>query len=196
MIKTLLTLMWEFVKTGLLSVGGGMATIPFLGDMADTYGWFTRVELANIIAVAESTPGPIGVNAATYVGYVTMSRYGYLWGILGGVASTLCLVAPEIAVITLVAKGLAKYKSSRVVENVFYALRPTAAGLIAAAGFSVVKTALNLQLTLAPWSFAVDWRCLILFAAFVGVMCIKKLKNVHPLVFLAAGGLLGALLKL
>ena len=66
-----LQLFWEFFKTGLFAVGGGMATIPFLYNMSDKTGWFTHQDLANMIAVGESTPGPIGVNMATYVGYVT-----------------------------------------------------------------------------------------------------------------------------
>ena len=66
-----LQLFWEFFKTGLFAIGGGMATLPFLYDMADKTGWFTRAQLADMIAVSESTPGPIGVNMATYVGYLT-----------------------------------------------------------------------------------------------------------------------------
>ena len=66
-----LQLFWEFFKTGLFAIGGGMATLPFLYDMADKTGWFTRAQLADMIAVSESTPGPIGVNMATYVGFLT-----------------------------------------------------------------------------------------------------------------------------
>ena len=136
MIKTILLLIFEFMKTGLMAVGGGMACIRFLQDMIAKYGWLTGEELANIIAVAESTPGPIGVNAATYVGYSVLSQYGQAWALLGGVIATLSLIAPQIAVIVLVARGLEKYRSSKLVNDAFGALRPAAAGLVAAAGWS------------------------------------------------------------
>ena len=91
-----LRLFWEFFKTGLFAVGGGMATIPFLYDMADATGWFTRNDVANMIAVGESTPGPIGVNMATYVGYVTGSNVGGLpCAILGAAVATIGLVTPS-----------------------------------------------------------------------------------------------------
>lgn len=66
-----LRLFWEFFKTGLFSVGGGLATLPFIYDMSDRTGWFTYQQIADMVAVSESTPGPIGVNTATYVGYIT-----------------------------------------------------------------------------------------------------------------------------
>ena len=91
-----LQLFYEFFKTGLFAVGGGMATLPFLYDMADRTDWFTRAELANMVAVSEATPGPIGVNMATYVGYLS-------GGIPGAVVATLGLVTPSIIVILLVA---------------------------------------------------------------------------------------------
>ncbi len=87
----LLTLIAEFFKTGLFAVGGGLATLPFLTQMQKTYGWFTPEDLANMIAVSESTPGPIGVNMATYVGYVTGgTQDGMLGSILGAEVPTVC----------------------------------------------------------------------------------------------------------
>ena len=79
-IMLFLRLFYEFFKTGLFAVGGGMATIPFLYNMADNTGWFTRMDVDNMIAVGESTPGPIGVNMATYVGYITGANEGGLPG--------------------------------------------------------------------------------------------------------------------
>ena len=90
-----LHLFWEFFKTGLFAVGGGLATLPFLQDMADRTGWFTRAQLADMLAVSESTPGPIGVNMATYVGYVTR-------GVPGAIVSTLGLVTPSVIVILVI----------------------------------------------------------------------------------------------
>ena len=192
MIKTILLLIFEFMKTGLMAVGGGMACIRFLQDMIAKYGWLTGEELANIIAVAESTPGPIGVNAATYVGYSVLSPYGAVWGVLGGIISTLSLISPQIVVIIFVAKGLEKYRRSKLVNDAFGALRPAAAGLVAAAGWSVIRS--SLSFSLAP--FHVDVVSLVLYGALVTLMLLPKLKKIHPALFLAAGGLIGALLGL
>ena len=134
-----LRLFYEFFKTGLFAVGGGMATIPFLYNMADATGWFTRNDVANMIAVGESTPGPIGVNMATYVGYVTGGNIGGLpFAILGAVVATVGLVTPSIIVILIIASFLKSFRENRLVENAFYGLRPASTGLIAAAGISVV----------------------------------------------------------
>lgn len=192
MIKTILLLIFEFMKTGLMAVGGGMACIRFLQDMIARYGWLTEEELANIIAVAESTPGPIGVNAATYMGYSVLSQYGKGWALLGGVITTLSLIAPQIAVIVLVARGLQKYRSSKLVNDAFGALRPAAAGLVAAAGWSVIQSSLSLGFV----PFHVDYISLILYAVLVALMFLPKLKKIHPVLFLAVGGLIGALLSL
>ncbi len=137
----LFRLYYEFLKVGLFSVGGGLATIPFLYDLADRTAWFTYEDVANMIAVAESTPGAIGVNMATYTGYTTA-------GIPGGVTATLGLITPAIFVITLVAKLLNRYLNNPYVESAFYGLRPASVGLIAAAGLGVVQTAL---LDLSAW---------------------------------------------
>jgi len=118
-----LQLFWEFFKTGLFAVGGGMSTIPFLYDMSDKTGWFTQQDLANMIAVGESTPGPIGVNMATYVGYVTGMEEGTLFSaLLGAVTATLGLVLPSLIVILMVAAMLKRFKDSKYVNRAFYGL--------------------------------------------------------------------------
>jgi chromate transporter len=138
-----LRLFYEFFKTGLFSIGGGMATVPFLKSMAAKTGWFTFGELADMIAVAESTPGPMGVNTATYVGFTTGSRAaGMIGGLAGAVIATLGLVAPSIIVILIIASILEKFRKSKYVEAAFYGLRPASVGLIAAAGVSVFLIAI------------------------------------------------------
>ena len=131
----LLRLFWEFFKIGLFAVGGGMATIPFLYDLSDRTGWFTYTQLADMIAISESTPGPIGVNMATYVGY-EMS------GDLGSISTTLGFVAPSIIIIVIVSIFLQKFRDNRYVESAFYGLRPASSGLIASAALSVAIVAL------------------------------------------------------
>ena len=121
-----LRLFWEFFKTGLFSVGGGLATLPFIYDMSDRTGWFTYQQIADMVAVSESTPGPIGVNTATYVGYVTA-------GVPGALIATLGLVTPAVICILIIASCLKKFRENRFVDHAFYGLRPASAGLIAAA---------------------------------------------------------------
>lgn len=123
-----LRLFWEFFKTGLFSVGGGLATLPFIYDMSDRTGWFTYQQIADMVAVSESTPGPIGVNTATYVGYIT-------GGVPGALVATLGLVTPAVICILIIASCLKKFRENRFVDHAFYGLRPASAALIAAAGF-------------------------------------------------------------
>lgn len=130
-----LTLFYEFFKIGLFAVGGGLATIPFLMDIADKYPWLTREMLADMIAVSESTPGPIGVNMATYAGFEAA-------GVAGALTATFSLVLPSFLVILLVARFLQKYNSSPLVQSTFSCIRPAVAGLIGAAGWSVIRVAL------------------------------------------------------
>ena len=113
-------LFWEFFKAGLFAIGGGMATVPFLQEMGDATGWFTSAELADMIAISESTPGPIGVNMATYVGNVTA-------GIPGGIIATLGLVTPSVIIILIVATVLKKFRDNKYVNSAFYGLRPATA---------------------------------------------------------------------
>ena len=130
-----LRLFYEFFKTGLFAFGGAIATIPFLSDMGARTGWFTQEFLADMLAVSESTPGPIGVNTATYVGYTVA-------GIPGGIVATLGLVTPSIVIILIVAAFLKAFKDNKYVKQGLYGIRPASMGLIAAAGVTVVKLCL------------------------------------------------------
>ena len=119
-----LTLFVRFFLTGLMAVGGGLATLPFLQEIGHDTGWFTSMDLANMIAVSESTPGPMGVNMATYVGYhVGSEHYGVLGGILGGTVATLSLILPSLIVILIVVRVLDAFKESRLVQAIFRGLR-------------------------------------------------------------------------
>ena len=128
---TYLRLFWEFFKTGLFAVGGGMATVPFLNNIGLATGWYSQTDLMNMLAVSESTPGPIGINMATYVGFTVA-------GIPGAVIATIGEVTPSIIVILIVAAMLTKFRNSKYVENAFYGLRPASSGLIGAACAGVV----------------------------------------------------------
>ncbi len=198
-LMTLLTLCFEFLKTGLLAVGGGLATLPFLTEIANKYpDWYTHTELADMIAVSESTPGPIGVNMATYVGFRVMSDYGFEWSILGAVLATVSLVLPSLIIIVVIAKMLSKYMENRFVQRMFSGLRPAVTGLIAAAGWSVIELAL-LDLTdfniMRFWE-AINIPAVIIFAVVLFFAMFKKTKKLHPIVFIGACAVLGIALKL
>ena len=171
-----LRLFWEFFKTGLFALGGGMATVPFLFDIGARTGWFTASELANMIAISESTPGPIGVNMATYVGFRSA-------GVLGGIVATIGLVTPSVIIILIVAKILSRFRNNPVVDTVFRYLRPAVIGLIMFALWQLV-----------PLTFlGADRNILILpvIAFAVLLFCLLKFKKVHPIVWIGVGAVFG-----
>ncbi len=187
-----LSLFWEFFKTGLFATGGGMATLPFLYRMSETKGWFTAAQLADMVAVSESTPGPIGVNMATYVGFTTA-------GIPGSLIATVGLVTPSIIVILIIARILQKFRSNITVDAAFYGLRPCSVGLIAAAGLLVVKIALFTLDRYAETHAILDALNIkaILLAAVLLVLTrgVKQVKKLHPIFFILASAVIGILFK-
>ncbi len=193
-----LQLFWEFFQTGLFAVGGGMATIPFLYNMSDKTGWFTHQDLANMIAVGESTPGPIGVNMATYVGYVTgMEQGGIAFAIAGAVTATLGLVLPSLIVILIVAAMLKRFKDSPLVQKAFYGLRPASTGLIAAAGISVAVSNLITIGGEEMHTFSLNWKGWILaIVLWLLTNKVTQTKKLHPIVFIGASALVGILFSM
>ena len=193
-------LFYEFFKVGLFAVGGGMATVPFLYDMSDATGWFTYDELTNMIAVGESTPGPIGVNMATYVGYITgMDAGGVASALLGAVVATLWLVAPSIVVILIIAVFLKNFRNNPYVNGAFYGLRPASTGLIAAAGLGVAVSNFFLgDIFVQGLSIAaINWKGLILAVILWSFTNrAKKIKSLHPIIFIAAWGIIGIIFSM
>ena len=184
-MMTLVTLFLEFFKTGLFAIGGGMATLPFLYELVK-YGWYTMPELMDMIAVAESTPGPIGVNMATYAGFRAC-------GILGSVTATIGLVMPSVIIVILVFKILEKFRNAPVVEDSFYGLRPAVAGLITVACTELFKLTMLKEITNGFFS-VFDYKALILFAVLTA--CVFKFKKIHPIVFIAIGAVCGILFQM
>ena len=188
-----LRLYWEFFKTGLFAVGGGMATLPFLQNIGETTGWYTYGDLMNMLAVSESTPGPIGINMATYVGFT-------VGGIPGAVIATLGEVTPSIIVILIVAAILRSFRDNVYVDRAFYGLRPASTGLIGAACAAVVLEVLtNVETAGGEGSLVktfrlgeggltalLNWRGLLL-AALILVLTnwVKPTKKLHPIVLIA-----------
>ena len=182
-----LRLFLEFFRAGLFAVGGGLATLPFLYDISTRTGWFTHAQLADMVAVSESTPGPIGVNMATYVGFTTA-------GLPGAVIATIGLITPSVIVILLVAQILDRFSSNHYVQDAFYGLRPASIGLIAAALFLVVKIALLDRAAFAASGALIDlFRPKAIVLAVILYFAMKKI-DLHPIVFLAVSAVVGILL--
>ena len=178
---TLITLCWEFFKTGLFSIGGGLATLPFLFRISQNYpDWYTVSELTNMVAVSESTPGPIGVNMATYTGSLVI-------GPIGGIFSTLSLVFPSVVVIILVAKVLQKFNENKLVKDIFYGLRPAVVGML----LSSILTVFESSLFKGDFMSGIDLRYWGLFAVLLfGLYKFKK----HPIVYIGIGAVIGMIL--
>ena len=184
----LLRLMAQFAKTGLFAVGGGLATLPFLYEMSDSTGWFSHADIADMIAVSESTPGPIGINMSTYAGFRTA-------GVPGGVLASLALAAPSVVIILIIARFLKKFRENRFVQGAFYGLRPASLAMITAAGLNVAKVALvNLAAFRASGSLADLFlpKAILLGVAIFAAQ--RKLKW-SPVVYIAAAAAAGILFR-
>ena len=185
---TVLTLFLEFLKIGMFSVGGGMATLPFIYALSEKTGWYSVQEIADMLAVSESTPGPIGINTATYVGYKVA-------GVPGALAASVGIIIPGLLLVIIIMTVLNKFRDNKYVNGAFYGLRPASIGLIIAAGLLVAKITL---LTLPQYQEThalldlFNWKALLLAAVLpVFTRYIKQTKNLHPVFFIAASALIG-----
>lgn len=176
----LLELFFAFFKVGLFAIGGGLATLPFLYELTEKYDWITVSDISNLVAISESTPGPLGINMATYVGFLQS-------GVAGAVTASLGLVVPSIIIIVVIAKFLSKFRDSKIVKDVFYGLRAASTALIAVAGLGVARLAFfGEKMTEFFWQGAI--LAVVLFFA------TKKLKW-HPIVFIAISAIIGVIFK-
>lgn len=192
-----LELFIRFFFVGLFAIGGGLATLPFLQSMSETTGWFTASDISDMIAISESTPGPIGVNMATYVGYQTGEAFGSFGGFIGGIIATLGLIAPSIIVIIIVSNMLKKFKDSKYVQYAFYGLRAASVGLVASACLGVAKIAFfssEVMSETGNFLMAVDYKSIILSA--VVFFCVTKFKKLHPIVLILFSAVVGIALKM
>jgi len=194
-----LQLFWEFFKTGLFAIGGGMATVPFLQDISAKTGWFTPSDLADMIAVSESTPGPLGINMATYVGYTTVhNHHGPAAAILGGIIATVGLVTPSVIIILIIAKFLEKFRDNRYVNAAMYGLRAASVALISAAGLSIVLiSVLRINSIQQFRSAVIDYRCFLLaLLILILTRWIPQTKKLHPVIFIALSAVIGIVLHM
>ena len=187
-----LQLFWEFFKTGLFAVGGGMATLPFLYDISNKTGWFTHAQLADMVAVSESTPGPIGVNMASYVGFVT-------GGVGGAVVATLGLIAPSILIVLIIAAFLKAFRDSKYVDGAFYGLRPASTALIASALVTVAKIAFFSSQNFGDLTavlHGVEWKAVVLAAVLLLLTrYVPRVKSWHPIVFIGLSAAVGVIFR-
>lgn len=186
---TVLLLMYEFFKTGLFSVGGGLATLPFLYEMSGRHPeWFTGADIADMIAISESTPGAIGINMSTYAGFRTA-------GVPGGLLASLALAAPCVIIILIIARFLNRFRHNRLVEGAFYGLRPASIAMISVAGLNVARIALVNTDAFADGGGLGEffiWKALALAVLiFIGQ---KKLKW-SPIVFIALSAVIGVIFQ-
>ena len=194
----LLRLFFEFCRVGRFSVGGGLATIPCLTDLGERTGWFSSGQLADMIAISESTPGPMGVNMATYVGFTTA-------GVPGGVVATLGLIFPSVIIILIIAGFLQKFRQSKAVDGVFYGLRAASAALITAALLQVARIALMLHEVegqeIAPGQAVPRYELFYLPAIILAVIIFALVKfspakKLHPICFIALAALAGVIFQM
>jgi chromate transporter len=164
-------LFWEFFQIGLFAVGGGLVTIPFLFNLAAKYPWFDAKELTDMIAVSQSTPGPVGINMATYAGFKAA-------GIWGSIAATLSLVLPSMIVVYFVAKILDKWSCNPYVQRVLGGIKPAVLALILFAGLDLAKVTV------------IDYKSLGLLVALTAAMRLYKKNAVFYIVISAVIGLI------
>ena len=184
-----LQLFWEFFKTGLFSIGGGLATLPFLYEMSNKTHWFSHADIADMIAISESTPGAIGINMSTFAGFKTA-------GYPGGIIATLALATPSLIIILIISSFLRKFQESRHVQNALYGLRPASIAMITAAGLNVAKVALvNNDAFLASRNIGdlFLWKAILLgIVIFAGQKIFPK---VHPIAFIVFSAVVGIVFR-
>ena len=180
-----------FFKIGLFGFGGGYAMLSLIQcEVVSEHAWLTGAEFTDIVAVSQVTPGPIGINSATYVGYAAVTHAGYsaAWGMLGSFLATLAVVLPSFLLMLLVVKAFRKYRQNAVVESMFSVLRPTVVGLIAAAAILLMTRENFSAPSESPWQFYIS--LFLFFSTFIGTQYFK----VNPIRMILLCGLAGLLL--
>lgn len=171
-MKIFLQLFFQFFHVGVFSFGGGYATLPFLYDIAEKYHWYSSSQLTDMLAISSITPGPVGVNIATFAGFQTA-------GILGALIATTAVILPSFIIVTIVSKVLDKFKTNRAVKGALRGIKPAGCALLSAVGLRLLFTS-NLHLLGT-----------ILLAALIITSFLKKQ---DPLVYLGVSALVGLLL--
>ena len=191
MIILFLRLFWTFFLIGLFGFGGGYAMISMIqGEVVTRYHWLTTGEFTDIVAISQSTPGPIGINSATYVGYssVVNAGYSHAWGVLGSFIASFAVVLPSFVLMLLISKFLMKYRHHPSVEHVFQGLRPAVVGLLAAASLLLMNRENFGSIHECPWQFWIS------IGIFGFAMIAHRVYKASPVLIILLCGITGMLL--
>ena len=184
-----ISLFYTFFMIGLFGFGGGYGMLSLIqNETVEHWHWLTSSEFTDIVAISQMTPGPIGINSATYCGYTAVFKCynSHLMGILGSATATFALVLPSLILMVLISKMFMKYMHHHSVESVFRGLRPAVVGLLAAATL-LLMTPDNFSTPSAdPWQFCIS--CFLFLAAFVGVKFVK-VNPIRMILYCAVAGL-------
>ena len=178
-------LFWEFFLVGTFSIGGGLVALPFLYDIAERYDWFPASILPDMIAISESTPGPIGINMATYAGT-------HAAGLVGGALATAAIILPAFLIISIVSNPLHYAKQHRITKSIFYMLRPAVTALIAFSGWEIITTTL-VHLPTINFMDLFNWGNLVIFLV---VYVLYERTHLHPFFYNFGCAMLGILFNL
>lgn len=183
-----LKLIWSYLKIGLFGFGGGYAMLSLIQREIVTPGWITEKMFTDIVAISQMTPGPIGINSATYIGYSAPVMAGYtnpLWGILGSVVCTLTVVLPSFMLVAWTSHYIRRNRESVVIRGIFAGLRPVVIGLIASAALLLMNSD----------NFG-DTRPQVLVSVIIAVaaLCVVLFTKIHPIWVIVASGVAGFLI--
>lgn len=194
-----LQLFWEYFKIGLFTIGGGYAMLPLVSQVVIKYSWLTERQLADFVAVAESTPGPFAINLATFVGTTVGNGQGGFWcGLLGATCATVGVVLPSVIIIIVITKLLDKFRKSKIVDGLLYGMKPVVVGLLGSAVLSLLCREILPNLSTKTYTYNFDGFSvvsLLLVALFVPLSKVKfKGRKVHPILLILFSAVLGVVL--
>jgi len=183
-----LQLIWSYLKIGLFGFGGGYAMLSLIEREIVAPGWITRHMFTDIVAISQMTPGPIGINSATYIGYVAPGQAGYdsvWWGILGSVVCTFIVVIPSYMLVLYMGRFIQRHRDAAFIKGVFQGLRPVTVGLIASAALLLMNSD----------NFGTCTRDVLCSIAICVVsFCIVFFTKLHPIAVICMAGFVGWLI--
>ena len=185
-MKIMFLLLIQFFKVGMFAIGGGLATIPFLYELGKTYNWFDVNDLAQMLAISNIVPGPVGTNLAAIIGFKAYGFWGSLMAVLG-------IMIPSLIFVIIISKILKEFESNKYVRSIFYILKPTSCAMIVAIGAKLLFNILIKQSIITQIS-SIDWAAAGLFLFLVALSL--KNKNHSPLFYLGISAIVGILFHL
>lgn len=181
-MMNLFIILYEFTKIGLFAVGGGYATLPFLYHLIEKYHLFNPNDLTQMLAISSIMPGPIGINLAAQTGFKVAAFAGAIMAIVG-------IMIPSLIFVLIVSKILKEFEGNIVVKSVFYVLKPTCCGMVAAIGLKLLKDVIFVG-EISFSLLSIDWFALVLFSSLL-ILSFKK--QFSPIFYLGVSALIGVL---